>query len=81
MTIRTVAVSELLQHWFIQFVKRDNFRMKGFVLLELVAGVLSKAHLPQKPLDLTTPVQRRIAIHGPNSESVGHAVIVIKTDE
>ncbi|KAJ9134360.1 Purple acid phosphatase [Pleurostoma richardsiae] len=37
----------------------------------LAAGVLAGASYPSKPADLTTPVQQRIAINGPNSISVG----------
>ncbi|KND90873.1 Acid phosphatase [Tolypocladium ophioglossoides CBS 100239] len=37
----------------------------------LVAGALATASLPTKPADLTTPVQQRIAVHGPNTISIG----------
>ncbi|PNY24167.1 Purple acid phosphatase [Tolypocladium capitatum] len=37
----------------------------------LVAGALAAASLPAKPSDLTTPVQQRIAVNGPNSISIG----------
>ncbi|KAJ6447165.1 acid phosphatase [Purpureocillium lavendulum] len=35
-----------------------------------VVGALAAASLPPKPADLTTPVQQRIAVNGPNSISV-----------
>ncbi|KAK5999163.1 Acid phosphatase [Cladobotryum mycophilum] len=37
----------------------------------LVAGALATASYPAKPIDLTTPVQQRIAVNGPHSISVG----------
>ncbi|KAI1500379.1 Metallo-dependent phosphatase-like protein [Biscogniauxia marginata] len=40
-------------------------------LLVLTTGVIASASYPTKPSDLTTPVQQRIAINGPNSISVG----------
>lgn len=33
----------------------------------LASGVMGSARLPDKPADLSTPVQQRIAINGPNS--------------
>ncbi|KAL4807888.1 Metallo-dependent phosphatase-like protein [Aspergillus unguis] len=33
--------------------------------------VVAKANLPAKPADLSTPVQQRLAIYGPNSVSIG----------
>ena len=33
----------------------------------LASGVLGSARLPDKPADLSTPVQQRIAINGPDS--------------
>ncbi len=36
--------------------------------LFLAVSVTGKASLPAKPADLTTPVQQRIAIHGPNGK-------------
>ncbi|KAG6008287.1 hypothetical protein E4U21_004749 [Claviceps maximensis] len=38
--------------------------------LLLATGVYGKALLPPIPSDLTTPVQQRIAVHGPNSITV-----------
>ncbi|KAG5933388.1 hypothetical protein E4U53_001016 [Claviceps sorghi] len=38
--------------------------------LLLAAGVHGRAHLPPIPSDLTTPVQQRIAVNGPNSITV-----------
>ncbi|KAI5924945.1 Metallo-dependent phosphatase-like protein [Camillea tinctor] len=40
-------------------------------LTVLAAGAIAAASYPAKPADLTTPVQQRIAINGPNSISVG----------
>lgn len=37
------------------------------VLPVLVAGVFAAASYPAIPADLTTPVQQRIAVNGPNS--------------
>ncbi|KAK8103328.1 Metallo-dependent phosphatase [Apiospora kogelbergensis] len=42
---------------------------KGLPLL--ASYVLAAASLPDKPADLTTPVQQRIAINGPNAISIG----------
>lgn len=36
----------------------------------LAACVMASASYPPIPADLTTPVQQRIAINGPNGESV-----------
>lgn len=36
--------------------------------LFLAAGAFAGANLPPIPADLTTPVQQRVAFHGPNSE-------------
>lgn len=36
----------------------------------LVASVSGSASYPAKPTDLTTPVQQRIAINGPNCKSI-----------
>jgi acid phosphatase type 7 len=37
----------------------------------LATCVMAAASYPPIPADLTTPVQQRIAINGPNGESVG----------
>ncbi|KND87689.1 Acid phosphatase [Tolypocladium ophioglossoides CBS 100239] len=42
---------------------------KGFLFL--AACVAASYLYPPKPADLTTPVQQRIAIHGPNDVSIG----------
>lgn len=36
--------------------------------LPLLAACVMAANYPTKPADLTTPVQQRIAINGPNGE-------------
>jgi hypothetical protein len=36
--------------------------------LFLAAGAVAKAQLPTIPSDVTTPVQQRIAVAGPNSK-------------
>ena len=38
------------------------------ILSFLTAGVLGGADYPPIPKDLTTPVQQRISVDGPNSE-------------
>ncbi|KAG6156341.1 hypothetical protein E4U48_008044 [Claviceps purpurea] len=40
------------------------------VVVLLAAGVCGKANLPPIPSDVSTPVQQRIAVHGPNSITV-----------
>lgn len=41
-------------------------------VLPLVAScVMAAASYPSIPVDLSTPVQQRIAINGPNGESIG----------
>jgi len=37
----------------------------------LAANVSASTSYPSKPTDLTTPVQQRIAVNGPNGELVG----------
>ena len=41
------------------------------VLPLLACGVSAKASYPSKPADLTTPVQQRIAVNGPNCKPAG----------
>ncbi|KAL3445822.1 Metallo-dependent phosphatase-like protein [Aspergillus insuetus] len=49
--------------------------MKFFTIFKtaplMAAVVIAKANYPSLPADLTTPFQQRLAIHGPNSISIG----------
>lgn len=46
----------------------DTFFTRVMALPVLAAGVMAGASFPAIPADLTTPVQQRIAINGPNGE-------------
>lgn len=46
----------------------DAFFARAKALPVLAACVMAGASYPPKPADLTTPVQQRIAINGPNCE-------------
>ena len=55
------------------FFGRDFCIMNKFLGLAkgiplLAAGVIAAATYPAIPVDLTTPVQQRIAVNGPNGE-------------
>ncbi|KAI1810726.1 Metallo-dependent phosphatase [Poronia punctata] len=49
---------------------KSSVRSLGWVPV-MAAGVMAGASYPAIPADLTTPVQQRIAIYGPNSISIG----------
>ena len=73
-------VTRLLKHYNKTY-SRSFYIMNAFFTLfkglpVLATCVVAAASYPPIPADLTTPVQQRIAINGPNGEFVGYMAYI-----